>query len=76
MNITLLITGGVGCVLAGVASVLLSGKREARVMLGGAFAFLALVLALVSAGAIVLRIADGESTAEEILEQMIEREVR
>ena len=66
---------GLGCLRA---AVLLSGRRSVDAAAGGALAFLALFLALVCAGAAVLRYSPpaDKSSAEELLDRMIESEIR
>ena len=69
---------GLGCVAAAGAAVLLSGRRNAETAAGGALGFLSLFLALVCAGAVLQRAAPpAENTsAEELLDRMIDRETR
>jgi len=69
---------GVGCVCAAGSAVLLTGQRRAAVALGGSLAFMALLMVLVCAGVTIARMAPPGSggDAEELLEQMIERQVR
>lgn len=71
MPLHLLIAGGIGALLSGIAALLITGRREARVMAGGALVFVCAVLAIICAQAVQPR--STSSPAEDLLDELIRR---
>ena len=62
-----------GVIGAAVAAALLTRRRDVGTLTGGALAFLAMVLAVLTASSVLNR---PRSAAEAILDRMVERETR